>query len=75
MELFIGLLIYMVLMVPLYFLIQFIVRRGYRDAWVQRGRDWRLKGYDHIDLGTAWIQKYFDEGYYELDRIVEGVKK
>lgn len=74
MEFFIGLLIYAVLMIPLYFLIQFLVRRRYRAEWVQRGRDWRLKGYDHIDLSAAWIQKFFDEGYYELDRIVEGKK-
>lgn len=68
---FVLLVIYLAIMIPGYFLIQHMVRRCYRDLWVNRGREWRLKGYDYYELDTPWIKKFFDEGYYEIDRILE----
>ena len=75
MEIFIGLLIYVAIMIPLYFVIRYTVRQRYRSYWVDKGREWRLKGYDYFELDTPWIKKFFDEGYYELDRLAEGGKK
>lgn len=75
MEILIVVLIYAAIMIPGYFVIQYMTRRRYRAYWVDKGREWRLKGYDYFELDTPWIKKFFDEGYYELDRLAEGGKK
>lgn len=74
MELFLYLIGLAIWLVIVYVVTTYLTRRHYRPYWVQQGRDWRLKGYDRFISQYAWIQKYFDEGYYELDRIVEGKK-
>lgn len=68
MEIFIGLFFSAVIMIPLFFGIQYAVRQSYRDYWVNKGREWRLKGYDYFELDTPWIKKFFAEGYYEKDK-------
>lgn len=68
MDVFIAMLIYAAILIPGYFIIQHVTRQRYREFWVNRGRQWRQDGYPYFELDTPWIKKFFDEGYYEMDR-------
>lgn len=52
-----------------YFLTSRLTRRFYRKSWMNMGREDRALRYPyHFTSNYSWIQKYYDEGYYEQDR-------
>ena len=51
-----------------YFASTKLTQMHYAKEWIQNGRNDRDRGYARFITSYGWIQRYYDRGYYEVDK-------